>query len=389
MHAMTMHSPAMTRHHFTPSRMMQALDFPVTDPFGGPAYGRFEKGGGGLGMVIGIVASVVTMGVGAAAWAAAAAASNIGGMIAAGAMVAGGAMSGIGTITGNKKLTRIGGVLSLAGGAAGSFMDVAGNAVNPMATEGAKSLTAQATSDAMSSVSSAFTKASDALGFGKESAGLTNNVGGIQTNLANAGESTLSGAADPLAKAAGDGAISQAGNLSNFPGGNLGNIPADTAGGLTQSIGGMPDALGNGVSASGASVSQGMANTATLPASQLAKADSGILGQAMKFSQTPGGGYMTGQLISGIGAGIGNQGAIDMKQQELDLLSTKYGNDQALLQQQLKNVNYQYQIIDPNDPQAAQKQAQAKAAGIPTISIGVNQAANVQMPNNNFKPQGV
>jgi hypothetical protein len=65
----------------------------------------------GLGMVLGVVASVATMNVAAPMLA-------MGGMTAlsGGAMMAGGVLTGVGAITGNSKLAKIGGVLSLAGG---------------------------------------------------------------------------------------------------------------------------------------------------------------------------------------------------------------------------------------------------------------------------------
>lgn len=86
-------------------------EMPVGDPMGGTAYGEKLKGKG-LGMIVGVVASVVTMGAALPMMSSAVLATQIAG----GAMFAGGALTGIGTITGNKKLTKIGGVLSLAGG---------------------------------------------------------------------------------------------------------------------------------------------------------------------------------------------------------------------------------------------------------------------------------
>lgn len=81
------------------------------DPFAGPAYGQFQKNKV-VGMVIGIVASVVTMGAALPLLASTVLATQIAG----GIMFAGGALSGVGAITGNKKLSKIGGVMSLAGG---------------------------------------------------------------------------------------------------------------------------------------------------------------------------------------------------------------------------------------------------------------------------------
>ena len=102
---------------FDEARQVKSLkkfigDMPVMgDPLAGPAYGQFEKSKG-LGMVIGVVASVVTMGAALPVLASTVLATQIAG----GVMFAGGALSDIGAVTGNKKLSKIGGVMSLAGG---------------------------------------------------------------------------------------------------------------------------------------------------------------------------------------------------------------------------------------------------------------------------------
>lgn len=87
-------------------------EMPVGDPMGGTAYGEKLKSKG-LGRIIGVVASVATMG---AALPMMATGATLATQIAGGAMFAGGALTGIGTVTGNKKLTKMGGILSLAGG---------------------------------------------------------------------------------------------------------------------------------------------------------------------------------------------------------------------------------------------------------------------------------
>jgi hypothetical protein len=111
-------------------------DMPVGDSMSGAAYGEYlKKKKKGIGMVIGVVAAVAAVFTGGLALAAygafgaAATAATAGmatamgigtvstfGAISAGAMVAGGVMSGVGLVTGNEKLTKIGGVLTLAGG---------------------------------------------------------------------------------------------------------------------------------------------------------------------------------------------------------------------------------------------------------------------------------
>ena len=78
----------------------------------------------GLGMVIGVVASVVTMGAAMPLLASGVLASQIAG----GVMMAGGVLSGVGAVTGNKKLSKIGGIMSLAGGLGGLASGAASSA---------------------------------------------------------------------------------------------------------------------------------------------------------------------------------------------------------------------------------------------------------------------
>ena len=98
------------------------------DPLSGPAFGQFEKSKG-IGMIIGVIASVVTMGAALPMLASTVLATQIAG----GIMFAGGALSGIGAVTGNKKLQKIGGVMSLAGGIGA----LASNAANAAGAGGA------------------------------------------------------------------------------------------------------------------------------------------------------------------------------------------------------------------------------------------------------------
>lgn len=86
-------------------------DMPIGDPLSGAPYGEYLKSKA-LGMVLGVVASVVTMGAAAPLLASTVLATQIAG----GVMMAGGVLSGVGAVTGNKKLAKIGGIMSLAGG---------------------------------------------------------------------------------------------------------------------------------------------------------------------------------------------------------------------------------------------------------------------------------
>lgn len=91
-------------------------DEPFGDPFSGTPYGQYHKSKG-LGMVLGVVASVVTMGAALPMLAS----TTLATQIAGGVMMSGGVLSGVGAVTGNKKLSKIGGILSLAGGVGGAL----------------------------------------------------------------------------------------------------------------------------------------------------------------------------------------------------------------------------------------------------------------------------
>lgn len=92
----------------------------------------------------------VTAGAGVVAAAGGWAAASLGTALIGGAMIAGGALTAIGAITGNKKLTKLGGVLSIAGGvgglATGAFQSTASSifesssASNTLAQTGADTL---------------------------------------------------------------------------------------------------------------------------------------------------------------------------------------------------------------------------------------------------------
>lgn len=85
-----------------------ALDHPIGDPYGGAAYGEKDDPVSALALAGSAmsVASGISIGIGS--W-------------AGGLMVAGGVLSGLGTLTGNKKLSMLGGFASLAGGGLNVF----------------------------------------------------------------------------------------------------------------------------------------------------------------------------------------------------------------------------------------------------------------------------
>ena len=94
-------------------------DMPVGGPMDGAAYGEYLKSKG-IGMVLGVVAAAAAVFTGGASlglWGAAAGATvSTASAITGGLMMAGGVMTGVGAVSGNQKLMKIGGVLTLAGG---------------------------------------------------------------------------------------------------------------------------------------------------------------------------------------------------------------------------------------------------------------------------------
>jgi len=136
----------------TESRRLQS-EFPMADPMGGPAYGQLAM------PVVAVAAAVATFATGASV--ALAAGASIGAMVAGGAMMVGAAMSAVGAITGNQKLMKIGGVLSLAGGIGAGIMGMTGGL-----TESATSMGTEMAGDAASGAfgDAAGATASDAAG---------------------------------------------------------------------------------------------------------------------------------------------------------------------------------------------------------------------------------
>lgn len=100
-----------------------SAEMPIGDPLGGPAYGKREMPIAVLALAFGSFAAGAAM---------AAAATTLTAMVIGGALLAGGALTIIGTVTKSEKMTKIGGLLSLAGGVAamaeGAFGAAAGEA---------------------------------------------------------------------------------------------------------------------------------------------------------------------------------------------------------------------------------------------------------------------
>lgn len=367
------------RYQMTP-RQMVLLDIPIDDPYGGPAYGRKEKSSG-LGMVVGIVASVASMGMGAAAWAAAGGinAGLTAATLSAGAMMAGGAMSLIGTVTGNKKLSMIGGVLGLAGGLGSSLVNSAGS----VAGAGETTLMEAATKSVSESFNSAWKSVvgeGAKTGVDAAATGATIETGANSSIVSQpTALDSLNSSSTTLAKAAGV--------PSAAPGVAGSDSVASIAADVSANTGSVAD--GNGLLASGTS-SPATGISPNLPGANIQApppvtppppADKGIIGGLMDYAKTPAGGQVVGNLVSGMASGYGQAKQAEIQQSFLDwkkdLDNRAYANAQGVVA-----------LIDPNAPDAQQRIEYAKTKGIPVSTMSVNPNAVVQTPNLN-KPQGV
>lgn len=363
-------------------------EMPIGDPTSGAAYGEYLKSKA-LGMIIGVVSAVAAVWTGGASLAAmsASGAWSVGSALSAGAMVAGGVMSGVGAVTGNKKLMKIGGVLSLAGGigtmmtggigGAGAAAETGTAGVSPVATE-----TTTVAGDTLSSkIGDAFGQTADVAKTSgmADSALSVDAVSGASTGSTSTGYDLGSGVAAPKPTPT----IDSGSGLAGAGGTNSIPAPLDVSSPLTPppSTGGgiLGDAynkVGDAVSGAGkffkdnkelVEIGGKMLMGATDPERDLTGAK-----QALYDAQT---------TATNATANATNQQATSLQQRR------------ELEAQQAKNANTQILMLDPRDPQYAAKKAEAAAKGIPTMDytvpgqsgpiLGGNQqwATNTQTPN--------
>jgi len=349
-------------------------EMPIGDPTSGAAYGEYLKSKG-IGMVIGIVSAVAAVATGGASLAAmsASGAWSVGSALSAGAMVAGGVMSGVGAVTGNKKLMKIGGVLSLAGGIGTMMTGGIGGAgaAAETGTANAAPVTAEATSTAGDTLNSA--------------------IGDSLTTSAEAAKASSTAIPKELAVDAVPGASSG----STSTGYDLGSGLAAPKQSLAPTTANAPTDLGSGLQSAGGTNTIAPVDAAASATGGGGGSGGGILADAYNKA---------GDIASGAGkffkdnkemVEIGGKmlmGATDperdltgAKQALLDAQTTAQSatanatNQQAsslqqkreLEAQQAKNANTQILMLDPRDPQYAAKKAEAAAKGIPTMDYNV------------------
>lgn len=327
-----------------------------------------------IGMVLGVVASVVTMG--------AALPMLAGGLamqIAGGVMMAGGVMSGVGAVTGNKKLMKIGGVLSLAGGIGGMVASATGIG----AATGSESL-ANFAKEASSSIDSVFgtnlgtkaaANATAADRAALEAATQSTDAGII--NRAMEGAPAVAENALPTATELGtEAATEAAANVSGAAGTSADSAAlklAEEAGAQTASE------VGGGIKlAAGEGVKPALANAGDAGSAGGIGAGGGADKVAAAGGDTLFGMNKT-ELLK-VGAGLLEKGAAaafapDQEAQMAALTdrykaeTTKLTTENDILAFKRANAGKQVAMIAANDPQMEQKVAAAAAAGHPVAFI--------------------
>ena len=368
-------------------------EHPYGDPFSGAPYGQFEKSKG-LGMVLGVVTSVVSMGAALPMLASA----NLATQLAGGAMMAGGVLNGVGTVTGNKKLTKIGGVLSLAGGIGNGLSSMTGGlgmgagstGVQNMAGSMMESINGLGVNVFNPELVASATSAGQTAG----TVGLAGDTAGLAANVVGGNSAPLGG--EMAAQAAGTGAT----NTTTLAGVEAAS-GATKPGVLEQAL--APNVVGGNSAPLGNSV-------VTPPANTPPPADKG--GILSWMEKNPNLTKLGAETVKGFAeSAMGTD-----KEAEMKALIDKYKADTRLINTQADyaaytaaNAKAQVAMISADDPQLDAKVKEANAKGmavafIPTIGanfdasqpkawgVGTTSAGttNAQTPvrQGTFAPQG-
>jgi len=358
-------------------------DMPVGDPMSGAAYGEYLKSKG-VGMVIGVVAAVAAVWTGGASlglWAGASGATavtatTLGAQLAAGAMMAGGVMTGVGIVTGNKNLTKIGGVLSLAGGL-GSLLTAPSAGTSTMGTVANADKTAAAVQASAEMGSTATTGAVEA----GSSAGATEKLmASLGSDKAALDVGTISGT-EPVAQAASPAATATPVATQSA------TAPADGLNVANNTYNGTPIQLPES--------GQGIIDQAFDGVSKFAKDNKPLIEIAGKaFAKDAQGPEGSAELQSAKAALANAQATTQSSVQAANTAQADALNQKTAAEaQQRKNANTQIVMLDPRDPQYAAKKADAAARGIPTMDMaapaqagpvvanGLNWGSNIKAPN--------
>lgn len=339
-------------------------DMPVGDALNGAAYGEYLKSKV-LGAVIGVVAAVASVWTGGASLAAMGAitSANIGAAISAGAMVAGGVMSGVGAVTGNKKLMKIGGVMSLAGGLgsmafgsstrAGLLSDSAFKA-----GEGANLATGATPTESL--VKNVTEVASDKTPAFKAPTGLDVNMQAPDVSNAPGSLADRFGGTAQHGSSAGNIVDESVANAAMDAAAKTPIPPTNTSGGLLNQAGDAITGIG-----------------------KFAKDNKEIIEIGGKMLMGAGEGTEGNEQLQGAKAALAEAQATaaNATARNTDTVTEAQKQKMAADEQQRKNANTQILMLDPRDPQYAQKKAEAAAKGIPTMDMVTPAAGPVTMGN--------
>lgn len=358
-------------------------DMPVGDPMAGAPYGEYLKSKG-IGMLIGVVASVVTMGAALPLLASTVLATQIAG----GVMMAGGVLSGVGAVTGNKKLTKIGGIMSLAGGVGALGASFAG-AGSSTATG---ALASGSGSEAVSSMANSFMESANTVTGGLAYA---DSAGKTAAEQVAAQEQGVTLGDTPAGEASATGDLANANPYGpEVKALKPGEITLNDTAANIGSTSTAPDVAAMNMPA-GPTVA---ANQPITPPPQ----SSGILDNANKFLGDNKELLKVGAnaVEMGVKYGMGGDAAdaqtnAALSQAKLhDANASLVGTKEEELKWQMANQNKKSIMLSADDPQLEQKLQQAKAEGtavgiIPAMGAGgIKQTPGAQFGNASQMPTG-
>lgn len=341
-------------------------EFPQGDPYSGPAFADKHKSKG-LGMIVGVVASIVTMGAAMPMLASGVLATQLAG----GAMMAGGVMTGVGAVTGNKKLMKVGGILSLAGGLGNMAASAAG--AGQAGSTGA--LAAGSGSEAISGMATKFMESANTLGLGEFYSADTIAAGEAAAGGAETAGGAMAQAAEtaPSIQLAGE-----SGGVASSTGQTLDLAKSELAAGAPQSGGSglLSKGLGDAPMASG-----GPQVPPVKP-----KVEPSMFDKGLKFIKD-------NPEATKIGAGMLEKAmGSSAEDEKLQALTDYYKNQGALTltqneiaQYKLNNAGKQVAMIGADDPERDAKVKAATAKGIP-ISFIPSIGQNYTPVSKNFTP---
>ena len=318
-------------------------DMPIGDAFKGPAYGEYEKSKA-LGMVLGVVSSVFTMGAALPMLASTALATQIAG----GVMLAGGVLTGVGAVTGNTKLMKTGGVLSLAGG-------IGNWALNATGTAGSLGTGSEALSKFANNVGETFGMDFAAAGAGEAASGAA-----VEAGAATAPEAGTIQLADGVMESAGLPPVQEGGFLNsamNAPAASGTGAAVDAAG-----AGAATTAFGKPIAQINLANSGGTAAAAGAPA-----AEQGFFNKSLSFirenSELAKIGADAVKTFATTGFSPDQQGLLDAQTKQYGAQAELIENQNILLAWQNENRTKQVALISANDPAKDAKVAAATKAG--------------------------